>query len=275
MLTNIGAALAAATLLASDTGRTRSGLWYSVTGAGPTVMFLHGSNLDSRAWGPLPAALAADHRVILTDLRSHGRSLDATGPFSWVDDAVEVLDAVGATRAALIGHSLGAQIVIDLSLSHPERVTSLVVIGPAISGRPLTKPPAGFEGMVAALRRGDFAAAGEALAAMPVMTLYRDTAGQAEIRAIVKENVRLFRADRTWVKGLDPPAAGRLGELKIPVAILLGSADPTESNEAGQVLQAQVPRATSTVLPRCGHLVPVDCGPEASRAVRAFLARTP
>jgi pimeloyl-ACP methyl ester carboxylesterase len=177
---------------------TASGLWYSVAGEGPTLVFLHGSNLDSRSWGQLPDALAKEFRVVRMDLRSHGRSRDASGPFSWVSDVIAVLDAVGAERATLIGHSLGAQIAIDAAISHPNRVSRLIVIGPAISGLPMKKPPAGFEGMVAALRRGDLTGAGVALSRMPVMTLYRDTTRQPDARTIVMENVRLFRADPSW-----------------------------------------------------------------------------
>jgi pimeloyl-ACP methyl ester carboxylesterase len=70
MLTNI--LLTALIAAPADTGRTRSGLWYAVSGSGPAVLFLHGSNLDSRSWGPLPAALEGNHRVVLMDQRSHG-----------------------------------------------------------------------------------------------------------------------------------------------------------------------------------------------------------
>ena len=154
-----------------DSARTPSGIWYSSNGRGPDVVFIHGSNLDSRSWGELPIKIAKTHRVILIDLRSHGHSVDASGPFSWADDVVEVLDAVGARRAVLVGHSLGAQVAIDISLDHPDRVRALVLIGPAISGKPLSKPPVGFEGLMTALRAGDIPQAGIVLSKMPVMTL--------------------------------------------------------------------------------------------------------
>lgn len=70
------------TTQAPDSGRlTTSDIWYSVTGKRPPLLLIHGSSLDSRSWRTLPAELAKDHRVILMDLRSHGRSKDATGPF--------------------------------------------------------------------------------------------------------------------------------------------------------------------------------------------------
>jgi pimeloyl-ACP methyl ester carboxylesterase len=184
-----------------------------------------------------------------------------------------VLDAVGIERAALVGHSLGAQVALDLALARPDRVSALVLIGAGIGGLAPSKPPTGFEKMMEALKRGDVDGAGEILAGMPVMTLYRDTADQALVRTIVTENDRLFRANPTWVKRLDPPAVGRLGELKVPVLVMMGERDPTESNEAGRVLRERVAGAKGETFPKCGHLVPIDCGPEAARSLAAFLAR--
>ncbi|MBC7896197.1 MAG: alpha/beta fold hydrolase, partial [Cytophagaceae bacterium] len=94
---------------APDTGAfTPSGLWYRVSGAGPAVLLVHGSNLDARSMAPLAEALVATHRVIETDLRFHGRSRDGTGPFAFDRDMLEVLDAAGVPGATVIGHSLGA-----------------------------------------------------------------------------------------------------------------------------------------------------------------------
>jgi pimeloyl-ACP methyl ester carboxylesterase len=253
-------ALAVALLVQGpDSGRTASGLWYEAVGSGPAVVLLHGSNLDSRSWEFVVDSLAATRRVVRMDLRSHGRSSDASGPFSWVDDVVEVLDAVGARQAVLVGHSLGAQIALDVALEHPGRVAGLVLIAPAIGGMPLTKPPAGIESLIAALRAGDFDRAGKALAAMPVMRLYADTTRQAFVRTMVRENVRLFRARPEWVRQVSPPAIQRLESIRGPVLVLMGERDATESNEAGRELVARIAGARGETLAGCGHLIPIDC----------------
>lgn len=256
-----------------DTGRTQSGIAYSVNGHGPHVVFIHGANLDSRSWGTLPVEIAKTHRVILMDQRSHGHSSDASGPFSWEDDVIEVLDAVGARQAVLVGHSLGAQVAIDVALGHADRVRALVLIGPGISGKPLSKPPVGFDGLIAALRAGDMTKAGVVLGEMPVMTLYSDTSSKALVRRIVSENVRLFRASPQWVRPSTPTANDRLESLRLPVLVLMGAADPTESNEAGRVLLARVAGATVRTFPVCGHLVPLDCPDSTRREIQSFLGR--
>ena len=265
--------LAALLQTVPDTGRTASGLWYSVTGSGPTVLLIHGANLDSRSWGPLPDSLAGTHRVVRMDLRSHGRSRDAAAPFSWIDDVVEVLDAAGAERAALIGHSLGASVALDVALRHPGRVSGLVLVGPGISGMPGGMPTAGYESFMAALQKGDLALAGEELGRAPFARFYRDTTRQAEVRTIIRENVRLFRASRDWIKPLDPPAIGRLAEIKVPVLVLRGDDDPSPSNQAGGILLEQVKGATGERFQRCGHMLQLDCTGDVIASVRGFLAR--
>jgi pimeloyl-ACP methyl ester carboxylesterase len=76
------------------------------------------------------------------------------------------------------------------------------------------------------------------------------------------------------VKAIDPPAVGRLESLAVPTFVLLGAADPTESNDAGRILAQRVPGATIETVPACGHLIPMDCGDDALRQLRLFLQRS-
>jgi pimeloyl-ACP methyl ester carboxylesterase len=260
------------TSVAPDTGGfTASGIWFRVSGTGPAVLLVHGSNLDSRSLAPLASALAGTHTVIEADLRFHGRSRDGTGPFAFDRDMIEVLDAAAVARATVIGHSLGAAVALDMVLAAPTRVERLVLIGPSIGGKAATRPPAGFDAVVRALQANDLQQAGVALGNAPVMALVRDTTGQAMVRGMVADNVRLFRADRRRVVPTGAPAIGRLGEVAVPVLVLTGSADPTEAVEAARELLARVPGATGETIDRCGHLMPLDCGADVVRAIRAFL----
>ncbi|MEO8450898.1 MAG: alpha/beta fold hydrolase, partial [Gemmatimonadota bacterium] len=200
MLTTL---VALAAIGGADTGRyTRSGLWFQEMGSGPAVVLIHGADLDSRSFGPVAERLAPAHRVILLDLRFHGRSRDSGGPFSFEGDVLEVLDAAGVDRATLVGHSLGSAVALDVALARPDRVERLVLIGPSIGGRPASKMPAGMEAMIAALKAGDLDRAGIVLSQMPVMTLYRRTDRQAGVAAMVRSNTKLLAADRTRVKPL-------------------------------------------------------------------------
>ncbi|MGZ4335673.1 MAG: alpha/beta fold hydrolase, partial [Gaiellaceae bacterium] len=70
-------------------------LWVEDAGEGPAVLFVHGGLGDSRLWAPQAEALAARFRCVRFDVRFFGRSTGPGTPFSNVDDAVGVLDALG------------------------------------------------------------------------------------------------------------------------------------------------------------------------------------
>lgn len=108
-------------------------------GAGPPVLMLHGLLVGNLATWYLTAApmLSRDHRVLLQDLRGHGRSSrPATGydvP-TMAGDALALLDRLVPDRpVALVGHSYGALVALHLALHHPDRVASLALVEAPLS----------------------------------------------------------------------------------------------------------------------------------------------
>jgi 3-oxoadipate enol-lactonase len=82
-------------------------------------------------WEPQVPVLAERFRVISYDTRGHGRSPAPDGPYSLddlVDDAVALLDEVGAERAHVAGLSLGGMTAMRLAVREPARVHRLAVL---------------------------------------------------------------------------------------------------------------------------------------------------
>ena len=101
-------------------------------GAGPDVLIMHGGPGLSDYTAPLAAELTDAFRVIRYQQRGLAPSLTC-GPFDvgrHVADAVAVLDAAGAGRAYVAGHSWGGHLAMHLAVRHPDRVAGLVVIDP-------------------------------------------------------------------------------------------------------------------------------------------------
>ena len=101
----------------------------------PTVVFVHGlvmDNLSSFYYTLAGPAVAAGARVILYDLRGHGRSERTAGCYSARDgvaDLCALLDALGVTRPVyLVGNSYGGIIAARTAVAAPERVAGLVLI---------------------------------------------------------------------------------------------------------------------------------------------------
>lgn len=105
-------------------------LYYRQIGNGPPLLILHGLYGSSDNWLSIAKALSDRYTVYLVDQRNHGRS-----PHSEIhdypsmrDDLLELMDRVGLSRATLIGHSMGGKTAVFLAESHPEKVSSLIVI---------------------------------------------------------------------------------------------------------------------------------------------------
>jgi esterase len=245
-------------------------------GTRPLVL-LHGLFGSSANWMGIARALAPDWRVVVPDLRNHGRSFhdpDVSYP-ALAGDVRALLDALGLEHALLVGHSMGGKTAMWLALTAPERVERLVVVDSA---------PVGSASSVAGLLRGladldlgtmpDRAAVGAALAgAVP----------DARVRDYLLQN--LVRHDGAWrwrmnvpalLAGIDtirgwpqPPADARyLG----PTLFLHGGESGYVQPAHEPVIRALFPYARFRSVPGAGHWVYADRPAEFVAALRAFLA---
>jgi pimeloyl-ACP methyl ester carboxylesterase len=103
----------------------------SLVGDGPPVLVLHGGPGLSDYTAPLAAELDG-FRMIRYQQRGLAPSV-TSGPFDvsqHVADAVAVLDAAGADRAYVLGHSWGGHLAMHLAVQHPDRLLGLVLVDP-------------------------------------------------------------------------------------------------------------------------------------------------
>lgn len=104
----------------------------AVGGSGSPVVLLHGFPQTHLMWRHVAADLAADHTVIVPDLRGYGASDKPADPDgtayskrTMAADVVALARALGHERFALAGHDRGALVAIRAGLDHPESVTHL------------------------------------------------------------------------------------------------------------------------------------------------------
>ena len=114
-----------------------SRLRYSVAGGGERgVVLLHGWGDTKEIWHATCAVLSAHVRVFAPDLPGHGGSpLDGAERMQQVAERVATFcTARGLTSFALVGHSMGGNVALDLTLTHPQMVERLALVAPAALG---------------------------------------------------------------------------------------------------------------------------------------------
>ncbi len=103
---------------------------YEVHGGGDlTLVFIHGWSCDSRYWRAQLGHFAASHQVITLDLAGHGHSglqREQYNMSAFGEDVRAVVEAVGAERVILIGHSMGGAVSLAAAAAMPERVAAIV-----------------------------------------------------------------------------------------------------------------------------------------------------
>jgi pimeloyl-ACP methyl ester carboxylesterase len=113
-------------------------MYYETYGEGTPLVLLHGGMLNIQLnFGALIPTLAKKHRVIGVEMQGHGRTADIDRPISpalLASDVVGLLDRLGINRAHVLGHSMGGAVTMELAVSHPDRVRSVVPI--SVSVRP-------------------------------------------------------------------------------------------------------------------------------------------
>nr|MDT0660302.1 alpha/beta hydrolase [Micromonospora sp. DSM 115978] len=253
-------------------------LAYDEAGTGDVVVFLHAGIADRRMWRG-QVALAGRFRLIALDLRGYGESDLPSTPFAHHDDVVGLLDALGIDRATLVGCSFGGSVAIDTALAHPDRVAALALFGTAVSGHDWTAETSDlWDALVGDVPDDDFDAMAEAEVRFWVVGPGRlPEEVDPELIAFARDMDRRALAAEAALgdvitRELDPPAIGRLGELRMPVLVQVGTADVPDIGRLADRIAADVPGAIRLPdLPNAGHLLPLEHPDLVNAALLDFL----
>lgn len=227
-------------------------LWADDSGGGrPALMLLHPGWGDSSIWLPMLDELAERYRVIRYDTRGFGRSPVARAPYTQLGDVTAVLDHCGVADVMAVGHSGGACIAVSLALTSPRRVRALLLLAPGVSDYPWPLDDPYFTGFAALFAAGDR----DGITALALRTWAAAGAGQgaeAQVRGAVDAYFRLGEEERP-----DPPAFGRLGEIAIPSAMVIGDLDYPMEIRVATDIAARIPGCLQIGAPGADHMLPL------------------
>lgn len=115
---------------------------YIERGAGPLVLFVHGSLCDYRYWQPQLAGLSSRYRCVAVSLTHYWPLAGAvlTTPFSWskhADELAQFLEKLDGGPAHVVAHSRGGAVAFQFATRHPHYLRTLTLADP---GGPLSSP---------------------------------------------------------------------------------------------------------------------------------------
>jgi pimeloyl-ACP methyl ester carboxylesterase len=278
---------------------------YTVRGRrGPWIALVPGFCCPDNFWRYLVPALERDHRVLVWDLRGLGLSGMPRDPGpraarlsakdfavpKLVEDLRAVLDAEGVRRAALIGHSMGGQIVLEAWRRMPERVGAVVMLT-----APFESPIRTFYGRDAEV---GYQLAKHSIQLLPrsSILLWRVLWGTSpEFSHRIAQLVRALGPDAKaedmapyyrHMAGLDPlvvlkmsdamhdhTAADVLGTVTVPALVVVGTKDTFTPPSLAEAMREQLPQAELVEIEGGTHGAVIEKPDEVNDAIRSFLRR--
>jgi pimeloyl-ACP methyl ester carboxylesterase len=226
----------------------------------PTVVLLHGAGFDHTTWA-LHSRWFAHHGygVLAPDLPGHGRSSGAALATiaDMADWTAALLEAAGATKARLVGHSMGSLIALETAARHPAKVSGLSLIGTAATmtvGPDLLRAAEANDhaaiDMVSIWGLGFQAELGGSLA--PGMWMHSGAQ-----RVLEKCRPGLLFNDLSACNAYQGALAAA-AKVAVPATLILGERDMMTPAKAGKALAAAIPNAKTIVLSGAGHMMMVE-----------------
>ncbi|KAK5189482.1 hypothetical protein LTR99_010781 [Exophiala xenobiotica] len=243
-------------------------IYYEVHGTGTPLLLSPGYSSTSEMWAKQVAAISQTFKLIIWDMRGHGRSdyppdQSAYSEDHTITDMVALLDEVCGTESKAIvgGLSLGGYMSLAFYRLHPERVRALLIID---TGPGFKKDAARDAWNKTASATGDRFER-EGLAVLQSMS--------AERASVSHRNAEgLALAARGMLAQRNSRVIDSLERVKVPALVVVG-ADDKPFLAASEYMTRKIPGAIKVVIPNAGHAVNIDQPALFLEAVMPFLLK--
>lgn len=251
-------------------------------GAGPAVVFCHGTPWSSRLWAPFADALSETFHVYVWDMPGYGQSSMDAGHD--VDLGVQgelfadLLRHWGVARPHVVAHDYGGAVALRAHLLHGAAFRSLCLVD-VVALRPwgspffsLVRQHAGvFAQLPPAVHRGAIEAYVSGAShrglrrqelAMLVQPWLTDEGQAAFYRQIAQADERLTAEFED-----------QLGDVDAPTHIIWGEDDTWIPPERAERLHTAIPHSTVTTVPGAGHLIQLDAPARLATELHGWLTQ--
>jgi pimeloyl-ACP methyl ester carboxylesterase len=252
-------------------------LYYKVVGSGPDVVLLHPFPSCHELWLPVAERLATKYRVILPDLRAHGRSGVPDRP-AFMSDYADDLDALcrelKVGKAAWAGISIGGYILFEMWRRHSERIRALAILS---SKAPADTPEAKAVRLQSAedvMERGvSFFLDGQ----LPKLLGETTQRSRRDVVEAARKTMRLAtpQAIAAVQRGMAerPDSVPTLAGISVPTQLVGGEEDALAPRTEIERMHTAIRGSAMAIVPKSGHFICLEQPEDTFRILRAFCDR--
>ena len=271
---------------------------YKMFGKGDPILLIPGASDGMSAWDPsLLKTLSSNHTVIVFDPRGIGNTTIGSKPYTpstLANDTTGLMDVLKIPKAGVMGYSLGSYIAQQVTMMHPDKVNSLVLIGSSCGGKDHTPKPPEFiklQSEIVNQSLNHIPVSHEEMQGLNVASL-----GQGWIRlhpesSNIPENITSLQqlkpglppevannqnnVGHAWTATNWSGACGQLAKLGKPTLVIAGTDDNIYVPHVNSLMIAEkIPGAWLVQIKNAGHAIADQYPAELGKIMNTFLSTT-
>lgn len=246
-------------------------LFYESAGNGKNIILLHDGMVNREIWDEQFPLLAKTFRVVRYDRRGYGKSTDPRIKYSHIEDLNQVFIQLKIDKAIIFGMSSGGRLAIDFTLTYPEKVEGLVLVGAVVSGFGYTSHMETRGGHFDPGKITDEVKVNEYFINDDPYEIYSENTPAKE--KVMKLLPNLSRQNRVPTQPPAKVAVKSLSEIRVPALILVGEYDIPDVHAHSGVINAGIANSRREIIPHSGHLIPIEQPELFNRSIMIFLNR--
>jgi 3-oxoadipate enol-lactonase len=248
-------------------------LFYESAGKGMNIVLLHDGMVNREIWDEQFPVLAKMYRVVRYDRRGYGKSSDPEMKYSHIEDLNQLFIQLKIDKAIIFGMSSGGRLAIDFTLTYPEKVKGLVLVGAVVSGFGYTSHMNTRGGHFDPQKFSDPVKVNEYFVKDDPYEIYSENTAAKE--KVMKLLPNFARENRVPTQPPKKVAVRSLSEINVPALILVGEYDIPDVHAHAGVINAGISNSKREIIPRSGHLIPIEQPELFNQAIMNFLNKLP
>lgn len=268
---------------------------YKMLGKGDPILLISGGSADKNAWDPsFISDLSSNHTVIVFDNRGVGNTTIGSKPYTieqLANDTAGLLDALKIQNANVLGYSLGSWIAEQLTITYPEKVSRLILVGSSCGGKDLIPKPPEFLALQAEIV--DKISNNVSISQEENMALVNASLGEGWIR-LHPESIENIPEGQGFFATISPEAqegqaniglrweatnwngvCDELAKVAKPTLVITGTDDNYYNpHQNALVIAGKIPGAWLVQIENAGHAVMDQYPDEIGKILQTFLSST-